>query len=111
MDDFRKGSNEWGSKARKEENPKCRAKLAREVPKLLEDAMAVDKRGGPRAGAGRPKGPQPPTERFTLRARPSDVLALKTLAEAKGLTPSELGGKVLSEWLELERLGWTEKVR
>ncbi len=106
MDDFRKGAKEWGSKARKEENPKCRAKLKR----ALEVEMA-DKRGGPRAGAGRPKGPQPTTERFTLRARPADVAALKEAAEAQGLTPSELGGKVLSEWLELERLGWTEKVR
>lgn len=38
MDDFHKGAKEWGSKARKDENPKCRAKLKRQVPKLLEEA-------------------------------------------------------------------------
>ncbi len=44
----------------------------------------IDKRGGPRAGAGRPKGQEPPTERFTLRARPQDVQALKAVAASTG---------------------------
>lgn len=33
MDDYRKGSREWGSKARKEEKPKCRALLKRALRK------------------------------------------------------------------------------
>ncbi len=39
MDEFRRGAKEWGSKARKEENPKCRAKLKRTLPELLEEAQ------------------------------------------------------------------------
>jgi hypothetical protein len=61
--------------------------------------------------AGRPRGHSAPTERFTCRVRPEHLRELERAAEAQGLTPSAMGGKVIAEWLELERLGWMEKVR
>lgn len=45
MDDFRKGSREWGPKARKEEKRKCRNRLKRldaKEPRALDPANVCD---------------------------------------------------------------------
>jgi hypothetical protein len=76
--------------------------------------MTVDGRrtnGGARKGAGRPKGDRPPLERLTFRPTAEQMLALKKAADARGIVLGTMMRVVVSEWLDLETLGWTTNVR
>lgn len=42
MDDFKRGSREWGSKSRKDEKRKCRQKLKRQTPRPVEAESDID---------------------------------------------------------------------
>lgn len=67
--------------------------------------------GGKRKGAGRPKGPNPPSERLSVRLTPEQLTGVEAHARKRGIEPSAMARIALDEWLELDRLGWTEKVR
>jgi hypothetical protein len=43
MDEYQKGSREWGSKARKEDKPRCRALLKRALRKEPKELDPFDK--------------------------------------------------------------------
>jgi hypothetical protein len=67
--------------------------------------------GGPRKGAGRPPTKEGPKPHLTFRPTQEQLDELKAHAEQRQIDTAAMVRVAVAEWLELERLGWTEKVR